>query len=202
MDNTLAILKTLAQDFPNRGGFNKAVAANFRKVGQGDFRLVFDAGDVVFKIRRANPKRDSAFPMSQINSSNRDEAAAYKKLLKSNPDLATFVLKPTLVKLPNRHDVVMMEKVKVWSSLNCNARCEVEENDNYLHDQIQVIQTSFRDAHDNNVGIKGDRAYLIDFNLANLWNQDEADEEFRNGVLRRMREREKNGKLLTMKAAA
>jgi hypothetical protein len=199
MSNALAILKTLAQDFPSRGDFNKAVAANFRKVGHGAFRLVFDAGDVVIKIRRVKPKRDNAFPMSQINSSNRDEAAAYKKLLKSNPELATFVLKPTLVKLPNGHDVVMMEKVKVWGSLNYAARCKVEETDNYLHDQIQVIQGAFQDAHDNNVGIKGDRAYLIDFNFANLWSQDEADEEFRDGVLRRMRAK---GKLLAMKAAA
>jgi tRNA A-37 threonylcarbamoyl transferase component Bud32 len=200
MSNALAILKTLAQDFPNRADFNKAGAANFRKVGHGAFRIVFDGGDVVIKLRWAAPKRDNKFPMSLINSSNRDEAAAYKKLLKSNPDLATFVLKPTLVKLPNGHDVILMEKVKVWGGMKYNARCKVVDNNTYLHDQIQVIQTAFQDAHDNNVGIKDDRAYLIDFNFASMWGQDESDVEFRNGVLRRMRE--KNGKPLAMEAAA
>jgi hypothetical protein len=202
MSNALDTLKKLAAAFPERADFNREVLRAFKKIGQGAFRIVVDGGDVVIKLRRATPWRENSFPMKEIDSSNRDEAIAYTKLLKKNPDLATFVLKPTLVKLPNGHNVILMEKVTVWGKMRYETRSKIEENDNYLHDQIQVIQSTFSDSHDNNVGIKDGRAYLIDFNYDGVWNQDESDKEFIDGVLRRMREREGKGKLLAMKAGA
>ena len=196
----IATLTKLAKANPTRGAFNRAVADKFIKIGSGAFRMVFDAGDVVIKVRRAVPCRENEFPMEKIDKSNRDEAKAYASLVKCQPTLATFVLKPTLVKLPNGHDAIIMEKVDdVWGNMD---QSEVEDNNHFLHNQIQVIQMAFQDGHECNVGVKGNRAFLIDLNFYDRWNLDDEERAFIRSVAKDVKAALAKSAPLLMEAAA
>lgn len=169
---TVATLTKLARDNPKRRDFNKAVKAAFPVcLGEGAFRKVYEAGDTVIKLRRHEPRRGNAFPMSQIDSSNADEANGYTKFKKKNAVFAHFVLEPTYVSLPNGHDAVLMKKADfVWGTTPHQIRSEIENKRHDVHNQIQIICEVFQDAHDNNIGVIGNRAFLVDFNFDKLWN--------------------------------
>jgi hypothetical protein len=168
-ENIISILTKLAEANPKREDFNRAVETMFKCVGVGQFREVYAAGEVVIKLRRYT---EEDFPMRQINASNREEARAYKRFLREYPVEAMLVLKPTLVKLPNKHDAVLMERVdQVYGKMALAVRNRFMDEKPLIHNQIQVIQSLFQDGHDNNVGIKGSRAYLIDFNFYRTWNE-------------------------------
>jgi translation elongation factor EF-G len=196
----IATLTKLAKANPTRGAFNRAVADKFIKIGAGCFRMVFDAGDVVIKVRRATPIRENPFPMEKIDKSNRDEAKAYASLIKCQPTLATFVLPSTLVKLPNGHDAIIMEKVDaVWENMDQD---DVTSNNHFLHNQIQVIQMAFQDGHDANVGVKGNRAFLIDLNFYDRWNLDSEELAFIRKVANGVKAALEKSAPLLMEAAA
>jgi hypothetical protein len=173
-ESIIATLTKLAEANESRLEFNRAVAAAFPcMLGEGGFRKVYDAGEVVIKLRRDLPKYDNTFPMRAINIANREEGEGYESFAKENPRFAHFVLKPTYVTLPNKHDVVLMEKVDfVWGEVDewtGMGQDEYAQLNPEIHNQIQVIQEVFQDGHDGNVGIKGNRAYLIDFNFTGTW---------------------------------
>lgn len=165
-NSIIATLKALAKDFPRRSDFNKAVAANFgKRLGSGAFRTVYDAGDVVVKLRRHRVRDDGSFGMDEINTANAEEAESYTDLKRAAPLLANFVLQPTYVKLPNKHDAIIMQKVeKLWGRLTSAQRKRHEDEDTLMGKQYRIISHVFYDSHWNNIGIIGNRAYLIDFN--------------------------------------
>lgn len=170
----IATLTKLAAANKSRANFNKAVAAAFpTKLGAGAFRKVYAAGDTVIKLRRAIPLRSNAFPMYKIDAANRDEGEAYAKFANKHKMFAHLVLKPTYVSLPNGHDVVLMDKVDfVWREVSgWTGMCQSDyaRQNPEIHNQIQVIQETFQDGHDGNIGIKGNRAYIIDFNFSGTW---------------------------------
>lgn len=203
----IATLTKLAEENKSRADFNRAVKAAFPVcLGAGAFRKVYDAGDVVIKLRRHEPRRNNAFPMSQIDSSNSDEASSYLRFKKANPIFAHFILQPTLITLPNGHDAVLMEKVDfVWGS-SAMLRRSVENNRHDIHNHIQVISLVFMDSHDNNVGIKGNRAYLIDFNFCGTWTGMQDYKERARNVLEavgiKFRGRKPKKALMAMEAGA
>lgn len=172
--NLRSTLENLAVEAgTDRRKFNALVAANFRKLGHGAFRIVFDAGDYVIKLRRHKPYDQNEFPMREIDKSNADEVRGYKQLVKEWDYLSQFVLKPTMMRLPNKHNVVIMPKVdavvrKLEEAGSDNDEWEEDAPENLL-DQVTFIEENFRDGHTANIGILGKRAYLIDINFAGLF---------------------------------
>ena len=137
-------------------------------MGGGAFRLAYDAGKLVIKLRRYEPNKDNPFSMIMINDANKEEATAYEAF--KDPIFVHFILRPTYVSLPNKHDAILMEKVDfVWGDLGYDERDEYAKNNPLVHNQIQIIKEVFRDGHDFNIGVKGNRAYLIDFNFPKTW---------------------------------
>jgi len=208
-DKILATLTKLAEAHPKRADFNKAVKVAFPFVlGSGAFRRVHDTDEgFVIKLRHDKPKRDNAFPMREIDSSNKDELAGYNKIKRRSALLAHFVLKPTYFALPNGHDVVLMEKMdNTWDSIGYAARRNVEKNNHALHNQVQVIEKTFNDGHWKNIGIKGNRAFLLDVNFSNIWSWDDEDKAFARLTLEKagvkLRGRKPKKVLMTMEAAA
>jgi hypothetical protein len=172
--NLRSTLENLAVEAgTNRNIFNKLVGSNYRKIGQGAFRIVMDAGDYVIKLRRHKPCADNEFPMRQIDTSNHDEVRGYKEIAKQWEFVTQFVLKPTLIRLPNKHNAVIMPKVDaVVRTLEEDGSDNDEWQDDApvnLVDQVTFIQETFRDGHTANIGILGKRAYLIDINFAGLF---------------------------------
>jgi hypothetical protein len=172
--NIRSTLEALAVEAgSDRRIFNKFVGNKYRQIGQGAFRIVFDAGDYVIKLRRHKPWRENEFPMRQINSSNSDEMKGYKSIARDWKFVAQFVLKPTLIRLPNKHNVVIMPKVDaIVRTLEEDGIDNDEWKDDApvnLVDQVTFIQETFRDGHTANIGILGRRAYLIDINFAGLF---------------------------------
>jgi len=173
--NIRSTLEALAVEAgSDRRLFNKFVGNKYRQIGQGAFRIVFDAGDYVIKLRRHKPWRENEFPMSQINSSNSDEMKGYKSITRDWKFVSQFVLKPTMLRLSNGHNAIIMPKVDAVVRT-------LEDDDNYdsdgwkedaevnLVDQVTFIEENFRDGHTANIGILGKRAYLIDINFAGLF---------------------------------
>ena len=168
-DKIIATLTKLASATKSRKTFNQSVAKEFgTKLGSGAFRVVYAAGDTVIKLRRHSPRNDGRFDMDRINPSNQEESDAYSSF--EDAIMAHFILKPTYVALPNGHDAILMDKVDfVWGELDWDEQMEYAKKNPKIHDQIQIINEVFQDGHDHNVGVKGDRAYLIDFNLDKTW---------------------------------
>ena len=159
-------LEELADLNPKTADFNRAVRKAFPKcLGHGAFRSVYAADeDTVIKIRRSRPNR-SGFSMRDIKTANVEEAEHYENLLKNNPLFARFVLPPIYYTLPNGHDAVLMRRVeKVWGKLSQRTREKHERNNTLLGRQYRIISNCFWDSHWGNIGIIGNRAYLIDLN--------------------------------------
>lgn len=113
--------------------------------------------------------------MDEINTANAEEAESYTDLKRAAPLLANFVLQPTYIKLPNKHDAIIMQKVeKLWSRLTYAQQHRHEDEDTLLGKQYRIISHVFCDSHWDNIGIIGNRAYLIDFNRG--WCRSLADE--------------------------
>jgi hypothetical protein len=167
-------LTNLAKGNPTRKDFNAAVKRAFPVcLGEGAFRKVYEAGDLVIKVRRHEPRRCNPHPQYRIDAANSDEMKGYKDFCKTQPVLSRLVLPPTYFCLPNNHDAIIMEKMEnTWEGVGCRGRMDIEENNTALHNQIQVIQEIFSDAHGANIGFKGKRAYLIDFNFTDTWGID------------------------------
>lgn len=159
-------LEELADRNPIRADFNRAVRKAFPKcLGHGAFRSVYAADkDTVIKIRRSRPN-GSGFSMRDIRVSNQEEAEYFEMLEREQPLFARFVLPPVYWTLPNGHDVVTMRRVeKVWGKLRQSVREKHEDGDTLLGRQYRIISNVFQDAHWGNIGIIGNRAYLIDIN--------------------------------------
>lgn len=157
----------------DRKTFNALVGDTYRKIGQGAFRLVYDTGEFVIKLRRYKPQSSNDFPMRQINSSNADEMRGYKSIVRGWKWTGQFVLKPTLIRLPNGHNVIVMPKVdtivRTLEDDGCDNDAWKDDAPETLVDQVTFIEETFRDAHTANIGILGRRAYLIDINFAGLF---------------------------------
>lgn len=169
-ENIIATLTKLASTTKSRKDFNQSVENTYgTRLGAGAFRKVYDAGNVVIKLRRHVPKHDNKFPMARINSSNKEEIEGYESF-KKNTFFIHFILQPTYVALPNKHDAVLMDKVDyVLGELSYDEQERLAEEKPNLYKQIQVIKEVFHDGHDFNIGIIGERAYLIDFNFCGTW---------------------------------
>lgn len=178
---TLKILTKLATAHKSRKSFNEAVEKRFTKLGSGAFRHGFstDGRDFAFKIRRHKPRRESGFSLSDINSSNRDEFDAYNSLRNSAPSLAAFMVAPKFHKLPNRHDVIFMPRVK---TLGDDWEWETDGWDKLAREQHELIDRNFRDAHGGNIGYTGNlrkpgcRLYMIDLNMGEPYFAQESDD--------------------------
>lgn len=168
-------LTKLAKDNPDRKDFNAAVKRAFPVcLGEGAFRKVYEAGNLVVKVRRHEPRRNNPHPMRRIDSANSDEMEGYNDFCKSQRVLSRLVLPPTYFFLPNGHDAIVMEKMdNTWDGVGHRGRMDIEKNNQVLHNQIQVIQEIFSDGHPGNIGFKGNRAYLIDFNFTDTWGIDD-----------------------------
>jgi hypothetical protein len=178
-DTIIANLTKMVKVAKNdRNTFNKMVQGYYGDpIGAGAFRKVFDAGDFVVKLRRVKPFWDNPFPMSQIHTSNADEAKGYRSLRRNWKYLSGFVLKPLYVELPYGHDAIIMPKVErtcrdlenehgdEWRSF------AVEEGEwsPILDAQYCFVTECFNDSHDANLGYIGNRLYLIDINYYGVY---------------------------------
>lgn len=165
-DSTTATLVKLAKAHPKRADFNRSLKEAFGKpLGSGAFRTVFAADkETVIKVRRSRPN-GSGFRMCDIQDSNREEAEAYEQLVDEDPIFAQFVLPPIYIALPNNHDAVMMKRVeKVWGKLSQCVREKHERDDTLIGRQYRIISNVFEDSHWDNIGIMGNRVFLIDMN--------------------------------------
>jgi hypothetical protein len=171
-------LGTIAEKSSTMESFLRNVNKQFNKIGQGAFRVVFDAGNFVVKIRRHEPWEENEYCMEGqrgILASNREERAGYNRLKKNAPHLKYFVMEPHYFKLANGHNVIIMEKATMLGkALGCSkdeyGYYEINSDDlvegSIVERQHAFINENFADSHDNNMGINKDGLLvMIDFNF-------------------------------------
>ena len=176
-------LTKLATNNLSRRSFNKAVHKNFKQIGSGACRLVYDAGNSVIKIRRFKKICPiTIFDMKKINNSNLDEYTMYLNICINAPKLSPWLLKPEYFILPNNHDVVIMKKVET----------PIKLLDNHINNQIIMLQDIFEDAHDDNLGILQNRVYVIDLNHSG-YNTEYSKNKNYQAVCRQLKKESKYG---------
>jgi hypothetical protein len=186
IDTIIDTLTTLATTYKSRVGFNKSIASHYKKIGSGAFRIVFDAGTYVIKVRRSVPCSSNPFPIAMIHAANKDERDGYEKVKIASRTFAKFVCEPHYFSLPNGHDVIIMEKVEVvYGQLDRKSRKKYDADD-IINDQMTLISEIFVDGHWNNIGIRGNRAYLIDVNMSEFHRGSNYYEKRSRNVLRKV----------------
>lgn len=177
-----ATLKTTVRNIAklageNRETFNHMIMGEFGKcIGSGAFRMVFASKDWVIKVRRHEMREDASFSMQEIEPSNREEIAGFRKLTRNWKVLSQFVMTPFYMKLANGHDVILMRKVdyvigqRAYSTKWCNKNPLLEQ-------MVSLLTECFRDAHEENLGVLNGRVYMIDVNRPNLYRNATSDKK-------------------------
>jgi hypothetical protein len=156
-----ALLKSLASDFKDENDFESAVKDRCDEhLGSGMYRSVSVFGDFVVKVSWGGWGTDG----------NVTEAKFYNALKLRMPALAQFLVKPTLWRLPNKHNIIVMPRVNSMSpdceEYDFNVIVD-EDFTPIMREQLKFIQATFFDSHESNVGwdYKLQRVWMIDFNI-------------------------------------
>jgi hypothetical protein len=169
IDEIRARLSYLDGEFPHRGDFNEAVSWDFKEIGGGLFRTVYDAGPYVVKLLNtvAEFERHNMFhDRKELHAANVNEMKAWKMIKKKYPSLLPFLLEPQLWR-GAFHDAILMEKVDVLKYTSGGLEHAKLLWSDRMKKQLSFIMAYFADTHVGNIGwsVEHDRVWLIDFNM-------------------------------------
>lgn len=157
LDTIRSTLETLARTTRSMETFNGATGSVFPMLDSGSYRVVFDAGDYVIKLR----KPEGTWSKDMMHNGNCIERRNWMNL---PSEMQFFVLEPIYMVLPNGHDAIVMRKVNVTHTAK-SGRWWLSWTP-AMNMQHRFILNTFIDSHERNIGwdVTTERVWLIDYN--------------------------------------